>query len=231
MRANAHTTPSTPLTAASRRGSSAISLHSRSGSHGRNGPTDPASAVATRLMITQDYEAAERQLAVVRRFRNPVVEAVGRLKELGVLTTGGSEGGDGRERDRRKKSGSRKDLGGGSRNLKSEPNLMAGGRTGAIVPRSSTPEQPRSSSRGRSTRLGPASTGGKVHHRRLGSHDDIGLSRSQGSYDGPEGDQDGGGGLAGSGKGGGGESGVSAEGEMMRRMWESREVYDKGDGG
>ncbi|ERF70432.1 hypothetical protein EPUS_04710 [Endocarpon pusillum Z07020] len=251
MRAAAPTTPTTPLLLAdahSRRGgsSSALSLHSRSGSHGRSraGATaDPASANAARLMIKQDYEAAERQLAVVRRFRNPVVEAVGRLKERGLLPglEKGAASGSGKERDRRKKSGgsSRRDLGGGSRNSKSELDLKAG--PGGAAPRSSFEdadthtEASRQSSNGRATRpahSSAASTAANPHHRRQGSHDDIGLSRSQGSSDEHlHGDGDGGGNGAGERGIGGGESGVSAEMEMMRRMWESREVYDKGDDG
>ncbi len=252
MRAAGSTTPTTPLLLAdahARRGgsSSALSLHSRSGSHGRNraGATaDPASANAARLMIKQDYEAAERQLAVVRRFRNPVVEAVGRLKERGVLP--GLEKGvlssSGKERDRRKKtSGSnRRDLGGGSRNSKSEPDLKtgaggAGGRS-SFEDADTHIESSRQPSRGKSTRSAHSSTpsmGANPHHRRQGSHDDIGLSRSQGSYDeqpGADGDGDVNG-VDERGIGAGAESGVSAEMEMMRRMWESREVYDKGEDG
>lgn len=240
MRAAAPTTPATPLLATSgHHGSSAVSLHSRSGSQGRNGgvTSDPASAVAARLMIKQDYEAAERQLAVVRRFRNPVVEAVGRLRDAGVLQAPGAtdSGSDGRVRDRRKKLGSsssRGNLGGVNRRVQSELNSKAGELDDSDVQPRMSPGQSRSSSRGRPTRSAPGSSavgGGKSHIRRQGSHDDIGLSRSQGSYDAPDGDGDDGVGVGAVGRGGEGESGVSAEEEMMRRMWESREVYDKGD--
>ena len=259
MRAAAPSTSSTSLLLAdNQRGSSAVSLHSRSGSHGRNrggNPTDPASAGAARLMIKQDYEAAERQLAVVRRFRNPALEAVKRLKEAGVLvlhkgmaTSASSSRLDGRERDGRKKAAS-------GRTVKSELNLKTvRGTSGATQTKSSIDDadadadadinrpHSRPSSRGRSTRAPHRSVASAVagtatgvvvtkpHPRRQGSHDDIGLSRSQGSYDAPdgenEGDGAGGGGLGG--KGSGAENGLSAEMEMMRRMWESREVYDRG---
>jgi hypothetical protein len=262
MRAAAPTTATTPLLLAdNHRGSSAVSLHSRSGSHGRSrggNPTDPASAGAARLMIRQDYEAAERQLAVVRRFRNPVVEAVRRLKESGVLvldkgmpTSASSSGLDGRERDRRKKAASSRGGLIGGRTAKSESNLKTvRGTRGDTETKPSIDDadadtrrpHSRPSSRGRSTRaphtsaasttIGTATSVGvtKPHPRRQGSHDDIGLSRSQGSYDAPDGenDGDGTGGAGMDGKGGAAESGLSAEMEMMRRMWESREIYDRG---
>ena len=251
MRAAAPTTPSTPLLIADgHRGSpSAVSLHSRSGSQGRSrGPTVPASAGAARLMIKQDYEAAERQLAVVRRFRNPVVEALGRLKEAGVLNLekgppkSGRSNRDGRrDRDKQKKVDARMEPGRSSnRNLKSDPNSKDGGqgttKTGSSFEDSdaqqrpsSSPRHSRSPTRGRLTRSahGP-STGRKPHPRRQGSHDDIGLSRSQGSYEAPDGEGDERDRYE---RGVGGESRVSAEEEMMRRMWESSEVYDKGDEG
>lgn len=213
-------------------------------------------------MIKQDYEAAERQLAVVRRFRNPAVEAVKRLKEAGVLvldkgmaTSASSSRLDGRERDRRKKAASGRGGISGGRTAKSELNLKAvRGTSGATETRSSIDDadadaetsrpHSRPSSRGRSTRaphtsaasaaIGTTTGAGvtKPHPRRQGSHDDIGLSRSQGSYDAPDGENEGdGAGGSGSGlggKGSGAESGLSAEMEMMRRMWESREVYDRG---
>lgn len=263
MRATAPTTPSTPLIA-DVHGGSAVSLHSRSGSRGRSLVADPTSAVVTRLM----YEAAERQLDAVRRSRNPIVEAVRRLKEGGWLIsekgvpTSGDAGGKGKER--RKKANSQKRMD-NDRNTKSDPDLKAqrgtgsgGGADGG--PRSSfedsnapghsaVPDQmSRTLSHGTSTWSGHISGGaGKVRFRRQGSHDDIGLSRSQGSYDdgdddgnmpggrsdrddqghnhdhgGSDGARDGNGGL-------GGEGAVSAEEELRRRMWESREVYDKGE--
>jgi hypothetical protein len=58
---------------------------------------------------------------------------------------------------------------------------------------------------------------GRVQFQRQGSHDDIGLSRSRGS----DGEHDG---------MGVGIDGVTEEEALMRRMWESREVYDPGEG-
>lgn len=173
-------------------------------------------------MVKQDYEAAERQLAVVRRFKNPVVEAVVRLKDVAGLglNLGETEGGGNAGREGKKAGKRRSGLG----IVKPESNLKsAGGNTTRtrMLAEDSTDAQhdlssdpSRSPSRGRSVR-----STGKVHFRRQGSHDDIGLSRSQGSHDGPEEE----------GTLGEIEGGASAEEEIMRRMWESREVYDKGD--
>jgi hypothetical protein len=171
-------------------------------------------------MIKQDYEAAERQLGVVRRFRNPVVEAVGRLKDRGLLTLGGAEAGDGKRPGAVKGGGVKSDS-----NLKSATGARSSFEDSDAQGRLSA-DHSRSMTRGRSMRSADMSGGGggKVQFRRQGSHDDIGLSRSQGSYDGADGD-----GVTGEKEGG--ESGVSPEEEMMRRMWESREVYDKGDEG
>ena len=61
----------------------------------------------------------------------------------------------------------------------------------------------------------PPSRGGssRVHFQRQGSHDDIGLSRSRGS----DGDHD-------------ALDGVTEEEALVRRIWESREVYDPNEG-
>jgi hypothetical protein len=66
-----------------------------------------------------------------------------------------------------------------------------------------------------STSSRPSSRGGsnRVHFQRQGSHDDIGLSRSKGS----DGDQD-------------VPDGITEEEALIRRIWESREVYDPGEG-
>lgn len=71
----------------------------------------------------------------------------------------------------------------------------------------------RASSRSRGT--------GRVHFQRQGSHDDIGLSRSRGSYEEKEveneidHDEE--------------DQGLSAEEALLRRMWESRDVYEAPD--
>lgn len=61
----------------------------------------------------------------------------------------------------------------------------------------------------------PPSRGGsgRVHFQRQGSHDDIGLSRSRGS----DGDHD-------------ALDGVTEEEALIRRIWETREVYDPNEG-
>lgn len=64
---------------------SSVSLHSRSASKGR-----PRSVAGDYKAIKQDYETAIKQLTVVRRFRNPVLESLHRLKQNQSL---GTEGG------------------------------------------------------------------------------------------------------------------------------------------
>jgi len=74
MHGNALPTPTTAGLALSA-GSSA-SLHSRSASKSRNRGSLPVEY----KYVQQDYEMATRQLIVVRRFRNPVLESLGRLR-------------------------------------------------------------------------------------------------------------------------------------------------------
>lgn len=60
---------------------SSVSVHSRSASKGRN-----RSMAGEYKAIKQDYENAVKQLTVVRRFRNPVLESLNRLKAGRVLS-------------------------------------------------------------------------------------------------------------------------------------------------
>ena len=143
---------------------SSLSLHSRSGSRGRNRSlADDAKAQKI------NYETGVKQLLVVRRFRNPVLESLHRLKEkqilpadTGAITTGAGTG--------KGRPPSRRGLG----------TVTAGGNAAPGESRNQDSKKPspitsRSNSRG---------AGGKVHFSRQGSHDDIGVTPSQVSPDG-----------------------------------------------
>lgn len=172
-------------------GPSTLSLHSRSGSRGRN-----RSYMDESKALKVSYETGIRQLTVVRRFRNPLVESFTRLKEAGtipadtgVVTPGGAAQTKNRPQSRRGGTG---------------PNT-ANGLAKAGVSRSLEENQPsplasRSSSRGRS---------GRSQFQRQGSHDDIGVTPVRASFDGAEEDD-----------------GMSPEEALMRRLWNSREVYE-----
>jgi hypothetical protein len=172
---------------------SALSLHSRSGSRGRN------RSFAEEMKAQKvDYETGIKQLTVVRRFRNPILESLKRMKASGVLPAEievvAPSGGGAKSRPQKGQGVS---------------NVTANGPTKAGVSRSLEDKKPsplasRSNSRGRG--------GGRVHFQRQGSHDDIGVTPSQESPDG--GDE---------------EDGVSPEQALMRRIWNSREVFDAGE--
>ena len=55
---------------------SSVSLHSRSASKSR-----PRGVAGEPKAFKQDYESAVRQLVVIRRFRNPIIESVTRIKQ------------------------------------------------------------------------------------------------------------------------------------------------------
>jgi len=149
--------------------------------------------------MKRDYEAATKQLGVVRRFRNPILESLNRLKDVGALP---QETGTGTP---------------GSAAAKSRPQSRRGPSTGAngmlkpglsrsFEDRKPSPMASRSSSRGRGG-------SGKVQFTRQGSHDDIALSRSKGSEEGEgEGEE---------------VDEMSREEAMVRRIWETREVFDR----
>ena len=194
---------------------SSASLHSQSGSRGRRDRS--AGAGSEGKAVKRDYEASVKQMGVVRRFRNPVLESLQRLKDLGVLPaeTGVLPPKGANSATATKRPPSRRGLSNASGNS----NLVVGGAVTNGVSRSleEKPTSPMASGAS-----GRSQGGGQVRFQRQGSHDDIGLSRSRGSYDEGEveeradpDDED---------------SGVSPEEALLRRMWESREVYDPGEG-
>lgn len=194
---------------------SSASLHSQSGSRGRRDRS--AGAGSEVKAVKRDYEASVKQMGVVRRFRNPVLESLQRLKDLGVLS---AESGflppkGANSATATKRPPSRR----GQSNASGNGNLIVGGAVTNGISRSleERPASPMASGTS-----GQSRGGGRVRFQRQGSHDDIGLSRSRGSYDEGEieeradpDDED---------------SGVSPEEALLRRMWESREVYDPGEG-
>lgn len=180
------TTP--PASSLTMSGPSTLSLHSRSGSRGRT-----RSYIDETKALKVSYEGGVRQLRVVSRFRNPLLDSLKRLKEAGGLP---SEIGAAPSKS-------------AARNR--PPSRRGGPLTNANGPAKTgqspeshepSPLASRSSSRGR---------GNRVQFQRHGSHDDIGVTPSQGSLEGPDEDD-----------------GLSPEEALMRRMWNSREVYEAG---
>lgn len=168
-----------------------LTLRARSASRGRGRTGHDLQKAAQR-----NYDSACAQLEVVKRYRNPVAEALTRLKEMGILAEKEEKSNLGQKDRPVSRAGSRKSLTintDGGKTTTSEGNLSA----------VTTPRHERTPSRGR------------VRFERQGSHDDIGLSRSHGEddFDDPE--------LAAEGE----ETG-NAEEALLRRMWESREVYE-----
>jgi hypothetical protein len=192
---------------------SSASLHSRSGSRGRRDRTTGAGGDAK--AVKRDYEATVKQMGVVRRFRNPVLESLHRLKDLGILPPemGIMPPKGATSTTAAKRPPSRRGLSNASGNS----NLHMGGAVTNGVSRSLEEKPPspmasQTSSRGRGA--------SQVRFQRQGSHDDIALSRSRGSYeeqeveDRDDPDEE--------------DPGVSPEEALLRRMWESREVYARG---
>jgi hypothetical protein len=189
--------PATPPTSSLARGASTLSLHSRSGSRGRN-----RTFMEDAKALKANYDTGARQLNVVRRFKAPLVDSILRLKESGSLPA---------------------DTGiltpGVASSLKNRPQSRRGGAlavAGPSVERNSndasrsldegnpSPLQSRSSSRGRNER---------VQFQRQESHDDMEVTPSQGSFDGADDD----------------DEGMSPEEALMRRIWNSRDVYDSNE--
>lgn len=173
---------------------SSASVHSRSASKGRNAARGSMTGeYNVDKLVKQDYESAIKQLTVVRRFKNPILESLGRLRE--IRTPPSKEDGHNASRRPQSRHGKAASAGGNPKNAtasmgddgQSNVSTRAGGNGG---PRAST---------------------GRVQFQlsRDASADDMGvLTTSQGS---PEvsahrGEND----------------GLSAEEALIRRMWEAR---------
>ena len=179
---------------------SSTSLHSRSGSRGRN-----RSAGEETQTIKRDYEAASKQLSVVRKFRDPVMESLDRLRNSSVVPREPSALTPATTHSGKKRPVSRHGTGNSSAN-----GALSKSMSRSLEDRKAPPMDASSSSKEK---------GRRVMFKRQGSHDDIGLSRSRGSYEENFDDEEE---L-------GDSDAVSAEEALVRRMWESREVYDAGD--
>jgi hypothetical protein len=177
---------------------SATSLHSRAASRNRN-----RSLAGEIKAVKQDYESAVKQFLVVRRFRSPVVESLGRLKEKSTIpqdigsVVPGSTAAKTRPQSRRGPSSAT--VNGHAR----------AGASRSFEEQRSSPGVSRSNSRGRGGVRG-------VHFQRQSSHDDIEVTPSQPEVgvDGALDDE---------------QDGLSAEEALLRRIWGSREVYESGD--
>lgn len=151
--------------------------------------------------VKQDYESAVKQLTVVRRFRSPIVESMNRLKEKSALPQDiGLVSSSGAFSKSRPQS----------RRGPNPTNVNGHTKTGPGVSRSLedkgvSPLASRSNSRGRA---------GRVRFQRQSSHDDIEVTPSQGSLDGAQDDE---------------HCGLTPEEALIRRIWDSREVYDAGE--
>ena len=201
---------------------SSSSLHSRSGSRGRSraslGAAASASGNIDAKAMRREYEAAVKQHSVVSRFRNPVVESLNRLKANGVLpkdkgVTGAAAAGAAGRRPQ-----SRRGFPSGINGTTQE--------SGALNP---TLAQ---SGRGQRVQFGHSSSARGKQRANMGSSDDLAAfetsrpaSSGAGSED-SERDDDGRVHIRG-GDEGSRERVLSREEAMLRRLWESRDVFDR----
>lgn len=205
---------------------SSASLHSRSGSRGRGRPSLGISFEPKAMK--RDYEAAIKQLGVIRRFRNPVLESLNRLKgneiipkDAGIVTPAGASAVKSRPQSRHGGSAA---FPGGPNGLTTKPGLSR-----SLEDRKESPIASGTSSAAVSTRSGGdkvqfgLGSEGDFERQRQGSHDDIAfhIGRSQGTSD-DEGDE-----HAGGTEGAGGDASISTEEAMLRRLWESRDVFER----
>jgi len=173
---------------------SSISVHSRSASKGRT-----RSMAGEYKAIKQDYENAVKQLTVVRRFRNPILESLNRLKQAGGVLPNGAR------------------AQAGTRSAKPEQKRPQSrhGRTPSAVPApapTNVADRDHSGTGREHTKQvasGPtANRDSRVSFQlsRQGSHDDI-LTTSASSPEAHQDDLD---------------DGLSPKEALIRRMWESR---------
>jgi len=166
---------------------SSISVHSRSASKGRT-----RSMAGEYKAIKQDYENAVKQLTVVRRFRNPVLESLTRIKQTGGVLPNGT--GD-QPATRPAKPDQKRPLSRHGRTPSAAPALAATN----VADRDPTKQVAFRPSAHRDSRV-------SFQLSRQGSHDDI-LTTSAGSPEAHQHDLD---------------DGLSPNEALIRRMWESR---------
>ena len=180
--------PPTPSVGLALSVGSSVSVHSRSASKGRS-----RSLAGEYKAIKQDYENAVKQLTVVRRFRNPVLESLNRLKQTGAVLS--NEYGPGKADHKRP--------------------LSRHGRITSQIPPIPTSNGAERNQAGTGTEYSKTVAVNPTAHRdsrvsfqlsRQGSHDDI-LTASAGSPEAHRDDLD---------------DGLSPREALIRRMWESR---------
>ncbi|OAL22759.1 hypothetical protein AYO20_11108 [Fonsecaea nubica] len=179
-----------------------LPLGSATALHGRAGSRNRTRSLAGEMKAAkQDYESAIKQLMVVRRFRSPLIESMNRLKEHNSLP---------QDIGSVTASGAIPKSRPQSRRGPSITSVNGHAKTGVSRSFDDTKPSP-GMSRSNSTRHG-----GRVHFQRQSSHDDIEVTPSQGNGDGAQDDE---------------HFGLSPEEALIRRIWDSREVYDAGDPG
>ena len=178
---------------------SALSLHSRTGSRGGRIRTSAADEVK---MLKADYEAGVKQLSVVRRFRNPTLESMTRLKERNALS---SDLGTGTPHTAGKARPP-------SRRGHQPPMIVNGSLSKPAAATSSHSSNAASDSENKKPAPAPA---GRVHFQappqRQASHEGLGVTPTQNSEDGAGAESD--------------DDGMTVEESMMRRLWQTREVW------
>ncbi|KIV90288.1 hypothetical protein PV10_07607 [Exophiala mesophila] len=179
---------------------SSTSLHSRTGSRSRTRNLGGGRSYMGESRATQqEYDVAVKQLSVVRRFRSPIVESVVRLKENGVFPEHVGLTPAGGPFSKGRPQ---------SRRGPSTNSVQTAGKSGlsrSFEDQTTGFPASRSSTGGRSSR---------VHFQRQTSHDDIEVTPSQGSPGGSQ-EED--------------HDGLSPEEALLRRIWESRELYDSAE--
>lgn len=179
---------------------SSTSLHSRAGSRSRTrNMPGGRTFMGEGRAAQQDYDIAVKQLSVVRRFRSPIIESMIRLKESGELPEHVGQSPSAAQFTKGRPQ---------SRRGPSTNNVNGGAKppiSRSFEDKRTTFPSSRSSSRGR---------GSRVHFQRQTSHDDIEVTPSQGSPEGSQEDE---------------QDGLSPEQALIRRIWESRELYDSGE--
>ena len=165
-----------------------LALRARSASRGRSRGGQDTAKVAKK-----DYDSVKAQLEVIKRYRNPMVEALHRLQDLEILPKVEDKNAAGGKSRPVSRAGSRR-------------HSLAKSTTGNVAYHTvgdglETNGHDRVPSRGR------------VRFERQGSHEDIGLSRSDGQ-EAEDAELD------------GIENSIHAEEALIRRMWESRAVYE-----
>lgn len=140
---------------------SSLSLHTRGGSKGR-----ARLSTGEVRVVKQDYETAIKLLTVVRRFRNPVLESLQRLKDTEVLASDVGAGNAANAKQGRPPSRHGRRMNGSTKTASTTA-------TASLEDKKSSNQPSRSSSRVRGSRV-------QFQLSRQGSHDDM-LTTSQGS--------------------------------------------------